>query len=334
VQAVTQTIQYEDPGQYDVVFGPVPSRRLGRSVGINNIPPKICSYACVYCQLGRTIRMQINRESFYSPADMHHRVNHRIEELRNRGEEIDYLTFVPDGEPTLDRNLGKLISSLRCLGIPIAVITNASLIDREDVQADLAGANWVSLKVDAVDEKTWRAVDRPYGRLALGSILDGIKAFAKRYTGTLVTETMLVKGGNDTESHIKDLAAFLETVSPSTAYLSVPIRPPASADVRPPDENTITRAFGTMRTKLGSVECLVGYEGNAFSSTGDARRDLLEITAVHPMKKEAVEELLLRTGRSWGVVESLLQEGELVETRYQGETFYLRRLKARKNTDF
>ncbi|MCK4471545.1 MAG: radical SAM protein, partial [Anaerolineae bacterium] len=116
-----------------IAFGPVPSRRLGRSLGINNIPPKICTYSCVYCQLGRTIKMQIKRHAFYEPEKVLQDVHDKVEKVRETGERIDYLTFVPDGEPTLDVNLGREIELLRPLGIKIAVISNGSLIGREDV---------------------------------------------------------------------------------------------------------------------------------------------------------------------------------------------------------
>ena len=144
-----------------LVFGPVPSRRLGRSLGINNIPPKVCSYSCVYCQLRRTPRIQVKREAFYDPDELVRAVRDRVNELRSKGERIDYLTFIPDGEPTLDLNLGKEISALKDLGIPIAVITNASLIFREEVQEELSQADWVSLKVDAAREATWKRINRP-----------------------------------------------------------------------------------------------------------------------------------------------------------------------------
>ena len=111
-----------------VTFGPVPSRRLGQSLGINNIPPKICSYACVYCQLGRTLTMQTERTDFFDPERIFEEVRNRIEEVRGAGEAIDFLSFVPDGEPTLDLNLGREIELVRELGVKIAVMTNSSLI--------------------------------------------------------------------------------------------------------------------------------------------------------------------------------------------------------------
>ena len=144
-----------------IVFGPIPSRRLGRSLGINNIPPKVCSYSCIYCQIGATDSMSIKRNEYFSPKDILIEVSEKVKQLQSTGERIDYLTFVPDGEPTLDINLGKTIDLLKPLGIKIAVITNSSLLWDEEVQKDLFKADWVSVKIDTVDEKIWHKIDRP-----------------------------------------------------------------------------------------------------------------------------------------------------------------------------
>jgi wyosine [tRNA(Phe)-imidazoG37] synthetase (radical SAM superfamily) len=117
-----------------LTFGPVPSRRLGRSLGINNIPPKSCTYSCVYCQVGPTPRTEVLPRAFYAPTQIVQEVKAHLARLRERGERVDYLTFVPDGEPTLDSRLGETIDRLRPLGIPIAVISNGSLLSREDVR--------------------------------------------------------------------------------------------------------------------------------------------------------------------------------------------------------
>ncbi|MGM0627971.1 MAG: radical SAM protein, partial [Candidatus Fermentibacterota bacterium] len=177
-----------------IAFGPVPSRRLGRSLGVNNIPPKTCTYACVYCQLGTTGRIRMDRQELYAPEELASAVRDKVAASREKGESIDYLTFVPDGEPTLDVNLGRHMELLRPLGIPIAVISNASLVWREDVRSDLSGADWVSLKADAASEDVWRRVNRPHGRLDLQAIQEGMLAFAEGFDGKLVTETMLVRG--------------------------------------------------------------------------------------------------------------------------------------------
>ena len=122
------------PSELMKVYGPVPSRRLGQSLGINNIPPKICTYSCVYCQLGRTIELQSERRRFYDPDVIFKDTKRQIRKAREKDERIDYLTIVPDGAPTLDVNLGREIGLLKSLGIKIAVIENASLLWREDVR--------------------------------------------------------------------------------------------------------------------------------------------------------------------------------------------------------
>jgi wyosine [tRNA(Phe)-imidazoG37] synthetase (radical SAM superfamily) len=309
-----------------IAFGPVPSRRLGRSLGINHIPPKICTYSCVYCQLGRTIKMQVNRQAFYNPQEVQREVEEKVRKAQASGETLDYLTFVPDGEPTLDINLGDEIERLRPLGIKIAVISNASLISREDVQADLAKADWVSLKVDAATEAAWRRVDRPHKALQLDAIHEGMRQFAKSYRGKLMTETMLITGINDGEDELQKIAEFLTHLKPDTAYLAIPTRPPAETWAQPPDEGVINRAYQILNGTLAHVEYLIGYEGNAFAFTGNAEEDLLSITAVHPMREDAVDEFLDRAKADWSIVRHLVAEGQVIETDYDGRRFFLRKL--------
>ncbi|AOY57625.1 MULTISPECIES: radical SAM protein [Desulfococcus] len=310
-----------------IAFGPVPSRRLGRSLGINNIPPKICSYSCVYCQLGPTLKMQAKRQAFYEPEAICHSVGDRVKKTREAGEAVDYLTFVPDGEPTLDISLGIHIERLKTLNLPIAVITNASLIWRQDVRDQLLDADWVSLKVDAVGDDTWRRINRPHGSLELAAIMEGALRFAKAYEGKLVTETMLVAGVNDGEEQLGPVADFLARLQPAAAYLSIPTRPPAKKGVRAPEAQALNQAYQLLSKKVRRVEYLIGYEGNAFAFTGDVEQDLLSITAVHPMRKDAVNDYLARAGAEWPVVRKLLEKGELVETEYGDHTFYVRRLR-------
>jgi wyosine [tRNA(Phe)-imidazoG37] synthetase (radical SAM superfamily) len=308
-----------------IVYGPVPSRRLGQSLGINNIPPKICTYSCVYCQLGRTARMQIRREEFYQPEKLISDVKARLAELKERKDSVDYMTFVPDGEPTLDINLGREIELLRPFGVKIGVITNASLIWDADVRNALAEADWVSLKVDAVSERIWRRINRPYRDLRLEVILGGMVEFSTDFNGTLATETMLIRGINDGRDEIEAIADFLETLSPGKSYIAIPTRPPAERWVRPAGESSINMAYQIFSRRL-STEYLIGYEGNSFASTGDPEDDLLSITSVHPMREEGVEELLKKANSGWEIVRSLVHESKLVELEYEGKTFYMRKL--------
>jgi len=312
-----------------IAFGPVPSRRLGHSLGINNIPPKICTYSCVYCQLGRTKKMQVERSMFYNPQKILRDVQDKVKKVKEIGDPIDYLTFVPDGEPTLDINLAYEIDLLKSLGIKIAVISNGSLIWREDVREALMKADWVSLKIDSVQEEFWRKINRPYGTLQLSSIQQGMFEFARAYKGELVTETMLVRTVNDSEDGLGKIADLLARLRPDRAYLSIPTRPPAEEWAQPPNEEIINQAYHILHERIDQVEYLIGYEGNDFAFTGNVEEDLLSITAVHPMREEAVSDLLARAGGDWSVIHRLIDRGQLIETKYKGRKFYMRRLPAR-----
>jgi len=318
-----------------LAFGPVPSRRLGRSLGINNVPAKTCTYSCIYCQVGKTLIKTTKRQPFYSPKVIFNEVRRKLDEANVRDERSDYLTFVPDGEPTLDVNLGAQMSLLRRVGIPVAVLTNASLVFCNDVREELLSADLVSLKVDVVSEGLWRRVNKPHHALDLSAILNGITRFAKDFKGTVVSETMLIDGidyGNEFEK----VAAFLRNLKRlDKAYIAIPTRPPAEKWVRPAKEETINAAFQAFSNKLGSnkVEYLIGYEGNAFAFTGKVEEDLLSVTAVHPMRREAVDELLRKAEADWSVVEKLLRERKLMELNYEGNTYYMRRLLNRTLTD-
>ena len=308
-----------------LVYGPVPSRRLGKSLGVNHIPPKTCTYSCVYCQLGRTDNMICDRREFYDPESVIQQVEGK---LKSTVEHVDYVTFVPDGEPTLDLNLGREIDAVKKLGVKTAVICNSSLLWMEEVRQDLMGADWVSLKVDAIIPDTWKKIDRPHGRLDPTEVIAGIREFSKEFRGTLATETMLVKGLNDGEE-VGVIAEFLQELDPDESYVAIPTRPPAERWVLPADEEAVNRAFQLFSRKLRQVEYLIGYEGNAFASTGDIEKDLLSITAVHPMREEAVRELLKRTSSGWSKVESLIEEQKLVGLEYLGHKFYMRKISSR-----
>ena len=308
-------------------FGPVPSRRLGRSLGINNIPPKICTYACIYCQLGNSIGMQIDRTEFYKPEMILKDVKNKIKKAEKLGEEIDYLTFVPDGEPTLDINLGREIDLLKPLGINIAVITNSSLIWQEDIRNDLRKADWISLKVDTINEYEWHKINRPHGKLRLEKILAGCKEFAIKYNGNLVTETMLILGINDSDESLKSTAEFISALKPTTSYISIPTRPPAVDWVTAPDTKIINRAYQIFESSEINVELITGYEGNEFAFSGDVENDLLSITSVHPMRKDAVVQFIAKANSDWTIIQRLIDEKKIVELEYEGEKFYLRNLK-------
>jgi wyosine [tRNA(Phe)-imidazoG37] synthetase (radical SAM superfamily) len=296
-------------------------------LGINNIPPKACSYSCVYCQLGKTIKKAVKRQFFYEPCDVLNEVRRRVGNANVGNERIDYLTFVSDGEPTIDVNMGEEILLLKRIGLPIAVLTNASLLWLNDVRQDLSKADYVSLKVDAVSDDLWRRIDRPHKELRLSAILKGIQDFAEAFKGTVVTETMLIDGV-DYENEFEKIATFLAGLKKlNRAYVAVPTRPPTESWVKPAREEVVNVAFQAFSEKLGVdiVECLTGYEENVFAFTGNVDEDLLSITAVHPMREDAVKELLNRANSNWTVVENHLKAGNLVLLEYAENRYYMRK---------
>lgn len=312
--------------EHHLAFGPVPSRRLGMSLGLNIIPAKTCSYGCVYCQIGATTEKTIEPRAFFEPAKVADAAAEQVRRVRVKGGAIDYLSFVPDGEPTLDVHLGETIAALEPLGIPIAVITNGSLLHRPEVRRRLAGADWVSVKVDTVDEAAWRRVNGPKYELEQGLVLEGVQAFAREYGGTLMTDTMLIEGLNDGAEQVAATAAFIAQLAPRTAYIGVPTRPTAERAATGASESALTRAYEVFSARVSRVELLIGHEGEGFAHTGEARADILSITAVHPMREVAVRELLEKDGAGWDVVEALLASGELETVDQGGELFYLRPL--------
>ncbi len=273
--------------------------------------------------------MRVEREAFYKPEEIAWGVKEKLKQVREKNEPIDYLTFVSDGEPTLDANLGREIGLLKSLGMRVAVITNASLIWHEGVRQDLQEADWVSLKMDAVSEEIWRRINRPQKSLKLEPILDGMLRFADTFKGELTTESMLIQGRNDNSEEIEGVASFLAELRPDVAYLAIPTRPPAKRTVTAASEQAINMAYQIFSKRLSSGEYLIGYEGNAFAFTGNAEADLLSITSVHPMREEAVIAFLKKAGSKWVVIDRLIEDGSLAEVEYQGRKFYVRKLPQR-----
>lgn len=313
---------------YKHVFGPVPSRRLGKSLGINNIPLKHCSYSCIYCQVGRTLHLEIKRKEFYSWRDIVDNVIKAVDKIGEKN--LDYITFVPDGEPTLDISLGKEILEIKKnVSIHVAVLTNGSLLFHEDVRNDLSEADIVSIKVDAVTEDVFKKINRPHPDLNLIDILEGMIDFSKYYRGKLLSETMLVRKVNDSREEISKIARFIAELKPSRAYIAIPIRPPAESWVKPANEQAILMAYQSFLKQLpGKVELLVGYETPYFEGTRkNPIEDLLAIVSVHPMRIDYAYKFLTKKGLDpEETIKNLIKNGKIVKIRYLNREFIMRKI--------
>jgi wyosine [tRNA(Phe)-imidazoG37] synthetase (radical SAM superfamily) len=248
-------------------------------------------------------------------------VRERLAQCRATGQSIDFATFIPDGEPTLDLHLGEEIRGVAALGLKVAVLTNGSLLWREDVRTELMSAAQVSLKVDTVDEEAWRHLNRPIGNLDLETVLDGMRHFAAEYRGDLVTETMLVAGLHDDEASLMRTAAFVSKLKPLCAYVAVPSRPPAEPWVRPPNPDDVHRAAEVFRRAGVTTSCLIEEDEAPFAAVGDPAQGLLGIVAVHPMTEVAARDYLVRSGAGWSIAEELLDSGRIQVVRYGRQTY-------------
>lgn len=226
-----------------VIYGPVPSWRLGRSLGIDLLGTegKTCSFDCVYCQLGRTSYPLTERKQFIP-------IERLAEELESvKGLDIDYVTFSGMGEPTLASNLGKAIELVKStLPFPVAVLTGSSLMMNKEVRQELTLADTVVAKLDAPNEELFRKINRPISGLRLKDIVSGIKKFRQEYKGKLVLQMMFITANMH---HARELAQIAESLSPDEVELNTPLRPCAVPPLPPKEMETIEREF----TKLKAV---------------------------------------------------------------------------------
>jgi wyosine [tRNA(Phe)-imidazoG37] synthetase (radical SAM superfamily) len=297
-------------------YGPVPSRRLGSSLGVSPIPPKTCSYSCIYCQLGRTDHLRIQRESFFPREDMLAEIIGSAQTARP-----DYVTFVGDGEPALYSDLGRLIGETGAkLKLPTVVITNGSLLYREDVREDLKKADIVIPTLDAGNEKTFRTVNRPHRGIAFDAMLRGQIEFRREYTGQIWLEVMLVKGINDTEEQLDSIMRAVDRIKPDRIYILTPTRPPAEPWVKRSDPETILKA----QEIIGGAVAITGLESGEFGLKDftDARQAILEIGSRHPLRLKQAREIE-REFSETKTIDRMLDEAELVEIEYDGNIHLL-----------
>lgn len=270
---------------YKFVFGPVPSRRLGRSIGVSPIPKGYCNYACVYCQLGRTTHLTNERALYFPCGDI-------LEELRAYlKEELSYdvITIVGEGEPTLYSGLGKLIAGIQSLtDKPVAVLTNGALLYDPAVREALMGADIVMPSIDAGTAAGYKQINRPHGTLRYNDVLQGLIQFSKAYTGALWLETMLIRGINDDQASVEALQEVLREVQYKRLYINTPVRPPAEAYVKEPDEDVVQRAAAV----LGGTSINQMMVGDFHSEIADDYEAVLSIIGRHPMNQHEIQGFL------------------------------------------
>ena len=265
-------------GEFQYVFGPIPSRRLGRSLGISPLPKKTCNYSCIYCQLGRTDHMTNERQEFYKTEE----ILKEFQTYLKDSDKFDIVTIVGEGEPTLCSNLGELICRLKELTKkPIAVITNGALLSDEKVREELCYADMVLPSLDAYNQEIAKKIDRPYGTIQFEEEFQGLVEFSNMYEGELWLEIMLIDGINDDKDSITEFQKRLKQIHYDRLYLNTPVRPPAEEGVNVVSSERMKYAV----EELGGISIDMLSSGSFFSEIEDTYEAVKSIIGRHPMNQ-------------------------------------------------
>ena len=303
------------------VFGPVASRRLGRSLGIDPVPLKTCNYSCVYCQLGRTRPLVNRRKAFFSVSEMLAEVATTL--AQHESDSIDWITFVGSGETTLFSRLGSLIRFVKSMSdLPVAVITNGSLLYLPEIRKELSAADAVLPSLDAGTDTMYARINRPHRDFSFEQNVDGLIDFRNEYEGKLWVEVMLLGGINDSPGALWDIAAVLERVEPDEIHISTPSRPPAEPWVELPSPEGLERAssiFGSVARVLQPVE--VEVETDVEGKLVDA---ILTVVSRHPLQEIEVVRSLAHwvPGRVLETLRILANSGKIRVIERYGKRFW------------
>jgi len=300
------------------LFGPVPSRRLGRSLGLDPVPFKTCTYDCIYCQLGRTTARTLERRE-YVPV---HEVLSELDRRLSEGVTPDYVTLTGSGEPTLHSRLNELIAGIkRRTRIPVAVLTNGSLLWDAAVRRDLADADVVIPSLDAGDERLFQYVNRPHPDLSFERMLEGLRAFRREFTGRLWLEVLLLEGVTDIQAEVEKIAKWAEEISPDRIQLTTVTRPPAEGFALPVSADRMRRLA---KTFPAPAEVIADRnEFGPFSTRGIQDEDVLGLLRRRPCTvRDIAQGMGLQPSEVVKRLHILSRRGDVLAKRKEGEVFY------------
>lgn len=303
------------------VYGPVPSRRLGRSLGVDLVPFKTCSYDCVYCQLGRTTTKTTERKEYVPVEEV-------LSELREKlaaDEPCDFIGLAGSGEPTLHSGIGTLIRAIKGLTkIPVAVLTNGSLLWMEDVQEDLLGADFVLPSLDAGDAHLFQWVNRPAEAISFERMVDGLESFTKRFPGEVWLEVLLLDGVTAYPAQVEKIAALVRRIGPARVQLNTASRPPAELFARAVSES---RMLALASLLPGRVEVLTAREeagSHGESGADPSEPEILTLLARRPCTASDVAVGLgLHVTEALKHLEHLCAAGTVKTATTDDRTFYI-----------
>ncbi len=301
------------------VYGPVPSRRLGRSLGIDLIPSKTCNYQCVYCQLGKTTCFTNIRKNYFPKNDILSEIKNMIKKNKNN---FDYVTFVGSGEPTLYKDIGEIILKTKeFTNKPICIVTNGSLLYNKEVKNNLMHADAILPSLDAGDENLFKKINRPHPSLNFKSIIQGFIDFKQEFKGKFWIEVMLMKGINDSDENITNIKKIIDLIQPDRIDINIPIRPPAENWVKIPGEYLISR-LNKIFNKYNNI--FYPERGIFKIYSSNFENNLLSIIERHPMRLDQIIETFCTKNTTNEILKRLefLKSKNKIETHKYNEQIY------------
>jgi wyosine [tRNA(Phe)-imidazoG37] synthetase (radical SAM superfamily) len=305
-------------GEKKYFYGPVPSRRLGRSYGVDIVPFKVCTLDCVYCQLGKTTEKTIERKDY----GLIEPILAELRETLAEGLEADFITIAGSGEPTLNLRLGELIDGIKKItDIPVAVLTNGTLLYKEDVRADCAKADVVMPSLDAGDEQAFQRINRPHKDISIENLISGLCAFRDEFAGRIWLEVFFVEGLNTDAEQIVKIRDAIELIRPDKVQLNTAVRPTAEADIKRLDAERLRAIAARLGPKCEVVaDFSMSHHGRSFENKAE---DVLSILKRRPCSlNDICSGLGIGRNEALKYVTSLQQKGIICSEKKDGIIFF------------
>lgn len=307
-----------DPRGQKFLYGPVPSRRLGRSLGVDPLLFKTCSFDCIYCQLGPTTNKTLQRSQYVNPEA----VIAEFEAWLDRDGDSDYITFSGSGEPTLHSDLGDMIRAVKGrTSIPVAVLTNGSLLWDAQVRRELRAADLVLPSLDAATEQGFHRINRPCSGLELRLIVDGIRQFTAEFQGEVWLEVMLVEGINDTERELTALRYAIDMIRPAQTQINTLTRPTPSPQVRALAADRLKAAAAALGPSAEIIAPLEARAGDAHEATEEAVMNLLRRRPC--TLNDIASGLGIHPNEAIRHIQELYDEGKIEVRKQDGEVYLI-----------
>ncbi len=306
-------------GTLKYIFGPVPSRRLGRSLGIDLVPYKTCSFDCIYCDLGRTTHKTTSRQSYVVSGEIQKELELTLSILDKKP---DYITLSGSGEPTLNTNIGEIIRKIKEItSTPVAVLTNGSLLSMDEVREDLSEADIVLPSLDAITPTLFEYINRPHRSLKIEELISGLIQFRKQYRGQIWLEILFCRGVNDGKDEIKKLKEVIEKIEPDRVQLNTPVRPPAEDFAFPLTLAQLQKIRERLGNRAEIIPDFIAPMGDRFDS--DKNAEIINLIKRRPCTAEDISKALgLHLDEVVKYLEKLLKEGDVHYRMYEHRGYY------------